>query len=83
MFSENVNIINADILADNVDYELNDETNAIRIEIKVPPIVDKQKVRSIMFYEKIGESKTAYIIKNVDGLTNDIVSWWISPAFST
>lgn len=70
-------------LGDNVDYELNDETNAIRIEIKVPPIVDKQKVRSIMFYEKIGESKTAYIIKNVDGLTNDIVSWWISPAFST
>lgn len=87
MFNENINLSAANIVADNVEYELIDGEDGEYIEIKItPPDISLDRVKSIVLYQQddIG-ARAAYIVKNVDKLSNDkkLGSWWIYPVFNT
>lgn len=86
LFNENLNLSSAHIVADNVQYQLLDDS-LNSIEIRIPnPNVDLTNVKSIVLYQEdsIG-GKYAYIVKNVGKLTNNekLKSWWIYPVFNS
>ncbi|MBQ8424420.1 MAG: hypothetical protein IJX17_00160 [Clostridia bacterium] len=86
MFNENINLSAANIVADNVEYELNCNDGEF-IEIKITqPDVNLDRVKSIVLYQQdeIG-SRAAYIVKNVHNLDNDekLGSWWIYPVYNS
>ena len=90
LFNENQNIINANILADSVngdiDYELLDsDVNSIEVRFTLNKEINLDKLKSIVLYQGDTQSgKVAYIIKNVSKLTNEnkLQSWWIYPVFN-
>lgn len=85
LFNENINLSGAEVVADNVTYELiDDEQEAIEVRIIPPEGVDLSVVKAIALYHESKQGgRTAYIIKNVAKLpdADKLKSWWIYPAF--
>ena len=84
MFDENINLSTANMIADNVVYDLIDSENAIEVRITTPAGIDLSEVKSIVLYQENG-GKYAYIVKNVATLpaSDKLQSWWIYPVYNT
>lgn len=84
MFDETVDMSDNYIIANNVEYTINAENDAIRVDITKPQNIDLNEVKSIILYDKDGNSNYAYIAKNVDGIDNNqkLQSWYIYPVFT-
>lgn len=87
LFNENINLSPAVILADDVSYNLvdNSSLNAIEIRIVTPSGVDLNAVNAIALYQDSDDGgRYAYIIKNVSKQPNNkkLQSWWLCPVFS-
>lgn len=85
MFNENLSITTANVIADNVSYNLIDDALG-GIELRITdPGVDLTEVKSIALYQ-VDEAggKYAYIVKNVVYLSNTskLQSWWIYPVYN-
>lgn len=88
MFNENINLSNADVLADDVEYSLIDDNvlNVVELRITPPSEVDINSIKAIVLYQiNLLGGKYAYIVKNVSKLPNDkkLQSWWISPVLNS
>lgn len=87
LFNENMNLLPALLLADDVNYSLidNSSLNAIEVRIPTPSGVDLTEVKAIALYQEdeIG-GRYAYIVKNVSKLPDSqkTQSWWICPVFN-
>lgn len=87
MFNENTSVIPAEVLADDVTYELveDDTNNQLTIQFTTPTGVDTSKIKSIVFYEKDDEgNKVSYLAKNFkNGITGDsIPNLYIYPVYN-
>lgn len=85
MFDETVELSESSIVADNIEYELDETTeNALEIKIKQPDGIDMNSVKSIILYDTDDGLNYAYIAKNVENLANEdkLQSWWIYPVFT-
>ncbi len=86
MFNENVAVIPATVLADNVAYSfVEDYTKGyLKIQLTKPPNLDATKVKSIVFYEVDSQNnKVAYLAKNFkNGLVDNLPSFFIYPVFN-
>ena len=82
MFDENINLSTANIIADNVVYDLIDSGNAIEVRITTPSGINLNGVKSIALYHEDG-GRHVYIVKNVASLPDKLQSWWIYPVYNT
>lgn len=85
MFDETVELSESSIVADNVEYELDESSeNAIEVKIKQPDGVDMESVKAIILYDIDDGLNYAYMAKNVSNLANEdkLQSWWIYPVFT-
>jgi hypothetical protein len=87
LFSENIDLSDAAVLADNVEYSLlGNSLNAIELHITKPSGADMSAVKAIVLYQKDNTGgRYAYIAKNVHKLSDadKTQSWWIYPVFNT
>lgn len=85
LFNENINLSGANVVADNVVYELLDDgQEAIELRITQPDGIDLSQVQAIALYQENQQgSRYAYIVKNVSKLADvdKLQSWWIYPEF--
>ena len=87
MFNENTNVIAANIVADNVSYDLIEdyELGHLKIQFTTPAEIDLSNVKSIVFYELDDESnKVSYLAKNFkNGISGNVIpAFYIYPVFS-
>lgn len=86
MFDENTNTVAADIILDNVDFEIdvNDSKEQIVIRFNVSDNMDYAKIKSIVFYEEDADkNRVSYLAKNFkNGLTTEIPNLYIYPVFT-
>jgi hypothetical protein len=89
LFDERLNLSSAEIIADNINYRLVDDSlNSIEIRFETPSGINLDRVRSIVFYEaemRAGEiiGRYAYLVKNVAPNEAKLRSWWIYPTYNT
>ena len=85
MFDETVDLSESSIVADNIAYQLiNDTSGSIQVKISTPEGVDLSQVKSIILYDVEDKLYYAYIAKNVGSLQDEqkLQSWWIYPVFT-
>ncbi len=87
LFNENLNLSPALLLADDVSYNLVDDSslNAIEIRITTPSGADLNAVKAIALYQDNDDGGCyAYIVKNVEKQPNSkkLQSWWICPVLN-
>ncbi len=87
LFNENLNLSPALLLADDVSYNLVDDSslNAIEIRITTPSGADLNAVKAIALYQDNDDGgRYAYIVKNVEKQPNSkkLQSWWICPVLN-
>lgn len=87
-FNENTTVIAANVLADNVQYTLLEDSEKEQLEIRIikPSGVDLTKVKAVVFYEiDNGGYKISYLAKNFkNGIQQEnIPSLYIYPVFNT
>ena len=85
MFDETVELSTSSIVADNIDYVLDDSPDgAIEVKITRPDGIDMSQVKSIILYDTDNNLNYAYIAKNVGNIPDEdkLQSWWIYPVFT-